>query len=132
MGDLIKMIVSDSDNNVSFSTTIAQQIESDKYLDTDEAWLHYLQDHRSLIKQNSYKMAINETNLLTCRYRIRKFLRDNNIPDSLELVFRVVNRIANDQMFSEKNLDYVYIPSASYIEELRKMYRTLKSKVDKL
>lgn len=126
------MIISNSDENTSLSVALQSQIDNDKFLDPDSAWLHYLQDHRSLIRQHSSVVTINETKLLTCRYRIRKFLRDNDISDDLELVFRVINRIPDEQMFTEKNYDRVYIPSKQYIEELRKMFRTLKSKVDKL
>lgn len=126
------MLFSDTENNASFTYDLYAQILSDSLLDNDRAWIQYLQDHRQLIVNNSSRVEINEKVMTLYRYRMKKFLSSLGYEEELVLAFKVVNRIPNDLYFSEKYLDFVFIPNYSYITELRKMYVTLRSKVNKL
>ena len=126
------MLFSESDNNSSFSLDLHAQILADSLLDNNRAWIQYLQDHRQLIIKHSTTATINETVMGTCRYRIKKLLSDMGVNEDLVLTFKIINRIPNDLKFSEKYLESVYIPSHEYIVELRKMYVTLRNKVNKL
>lgn len=126
------MLFSNTEDNVSFANDLHVQILSDTLLDNDRAWIQYLQDHRKLIIDNSTKVGINEKIMTLYRYRMRKFLSSFGYEEDLVLAFRIINRIPNDLYFSEKYLDFVYVPTHTYIVELRKMYITLRSKINKL
>lgn len=120
------MLISNSDDNISYRFRLIAQHQQEQLMDPDEMWVHYLQDHRDLIKENSTKVAVNETNMNLYRYRPRKFIAAAGVQEELELAFLVVNRIGNAINFTEKNYEYVYIPDYNYIYDLRRMYMTLK------
>lgn len=126
------MITSNSDDNISYQVQLIVQSDYEQLNDPDYEWIHFLQDHRDLIRSNSRVVEVNETNMTLYRYRPRKFLANNESKEELELAFRVVNRIGDDMSFTEKNYQYVYIPTYTYIFELRRRYVTLKYQEDEL
>ena len=126
------ILISDADTNVNFSVRINNQIEIEMLNDSDENWIQYLRDHRKLIREHSALVALDGETIHKFKYRIRKYLSSiNSNYEELALAFRVVNRLNSSCDFNEK-LETVYLPSLSYITELRKMYITLKSKISKM
>lgn len=120
------MLISSSDNNLSYQYQLLAQSDAEALNDPDYEWIHYLQDHRELMRENSTVIAINETNMTLYRYRPRKFLDNVGAKEELEVAFRVVNRIGSDMEFSEYYYDSVYVPNYEYVYDLRRMYVTLK------
>lgn len=120
------MLISNSNDNISYRYQLIAQHNQEQLMDPSEEWVHYLQDHRELIKEHSTKIAVNETNMNLYRYRPRKFLAAAGTQEELELAFVVVNRIGDNMSFTEQNYEYVYVPEYNYIFDLRRMYVTLK------
>lgn len=119
------------------SDTLTNMQERDLYNSTDSAWKQFLYDHKELIRKKSKRSGyLVEKDLIKYRYSIRRYILevfDNT--GSIELAFRIVNNLPDNVEF-EPNLlgTKVYIPSPSYIQELRNEFKTLQAmnnKIDK-
>lgn len=122
------MLISNSSDNYSYKFQLLTQADYETLNSSDAKWRHYLRDHRQLIKEHSTKVAIKESQMLTTRYRPRKFLTLNESSEHLETAFKIVNRIKDNMSFNEKNYDFVYIPDLNYITELWKMFSILEAR----
>jgi len=124
-----ELLISNSDQNVSFSAKINSKMRSEILDDSTESWIQYLRDHRRLIRKHSDLLTLNGETIHKYKYRIRKYLSGiNNTYGELELAFRVANRLNSDKDFDER-ITEVYLPSYNYIVELRKMYITVLSQM---
>lgn len=126
------ILTSDSDRNIHCTDTLSSTISSEALNDSSESWIQYLRDHRSIIRATSTYIDVSESTMIKYKYRIRKYLNSvNNSYVQLETAFRIVNRLYSDEDFTE-NLTGFYLPNLNRIMEMRKMYTTLKSKINKM
>ena len=125
------MQISSSKDNTPFSDVLRKLISRESQNLPSEDWIHFLQDHRMLIEQNSTTYTLDEETMLRYRYRIRDFLKEvAGYRSGMEQAFRVVNRLHNDQEF-DLRLTSVFIPNNNFVTELRRMYNTLLARQKK-
>lgn len=117
------MITSSTDRNTSFVDRIGKLISRASLHIADDAWVHFLQDHYTQLKENSTYVTLDEKTLLRFRYRISDYLTDKQYQLGIDQAFRVVNRLHSDLDFN-LSLTGVYLPDMRYVSELRKIYGT--------
>ena len=118
------MLVSNTDQNESFTVEIERKIKSLPHMVTDDAWIQFLQDHYQELKEHSTYIQLTEAILYRYRYRISDYLLEqHNLRLGPEQAFRVVNRLHNDMDFNLGLLG-VWVPDISYVTELRHRYST--------
>lgn len=125
------MQISTSEFNASFSTVIDKLFKRETQNLTDDDWIHFLQDHRDLIKKTSKYLELDEQTMYRYRYRIRDFLTNKGYVLGAEQAFRVVNRLDSDLDF-DLTLTGVWMPDDSFISELRRKYATNLAKQKKM
>lgn len=127
----MNLYLSDSSDNQSYSKKMQYDLKQDTLSCPEDAWVHYLQDHRELIRENSEVVVLTEQEMRRYAYRIRDFLAYKKLTPSLTTAFRVVNRLHNDMDFTLA-LHSVYLPKSRYINELYRQYNTNKNQYAKL
>lgn len=85
----------------------------------------YLQDHKAEIIRQSQLVFIDANQMAKYKYRPRFFLYDKGFPPASDWLFLWLNDMTGPMCF--KDLQSVYIPNYSYIEQLFSVYRTLAS-----
>lgn len=124
------IITSVSEYNVSFSKQINMLYDKQKMFRDEDPWVQFLQDHRELIVSKAQRVELTEETMQLYNYRIDEYVKARDI-EGYGQVFRIVNRLYNDTYFV-KNLEYVYIPNIPQINELKKVYLTNRSKIEKM
>lgn len=125
------MIISNSDNNSSFTENINYDLSGESLNDTNPDWIQFVQDHREYITARSTLVEITPNEMVYYKYRIRKYLIYRGYNPSLEMVFRTVNHLKNNNDFDE-DITKVYLPNTNVLNELRRSYKTLQSQIKKL
>lgn len=127
------MLLSTSENNVSFLQYLTRTIRNEDLHMAYGPWIQFLQDHRMLIReQHSSKIMLTEEIMNRYQYRVRSFLSEHlNYTKDLDQAFRVVNKLNSDMDFI-LDLQEVYIPDPAYISELRDSFMTALSQIKKL
>lgn len=117
-----------------FSDTLTSMQQRDIYNSADSSWKQFLYDHKELIRKKSKRSGyLVEKDLIKYRYSIRRYVKIFDNTGSIELAFRIVNNLPDNVEF-EPNLlgTKVYIPLASYIQELRNEFKTLQAMSKKI
>lgn len=127
------MLRSESDNNYSYTTDIAKRISNQNLCVSEDAWITFLQDHRYLLRENSNIIYLTEAIMNRHQYCIRSFLKEQTDEGTanLEQAFRIANKLHSEMEFTIE-LGYVYVPTVSYVTELRNAYTTLQTQLNKL
>lgn len=119
----------------TLSQTFKQMQQRDMYNTADPDWKQFLYDHKELIRAKSKRSGyVVEKDLIKYRYSIRRYICEVfDDTGSIELAFRIVNDLPDDVEFDPNLLGTkFYIPSSSYIQELRNQYKTLQAMSKKL
>lgn len=129
------MLTSTLGTNPSFSDKLTSKIQSNAEAVNipSTSWLQFLQDHKTYIRNRSSTVTLTETDLVKYQYRIRRYLTESYGGTYIELVFRVINNLADDVDFNLNLVgESVYVPPTSLVNELRSSYRTNLSMATKL
>lgn len=117
------MLVSSSLSTYSYASTLRDKVSDEKLNIADGDWIQYLQDHRELIIAHSTKYELEAEKIHQYQYRLREFL--DSVEGSskyLEQAFITVNKLTRGAYDFTKKLTYVYVPSMTYIQDLRRQY----------
>jgi hypothetical protein len=125
------MIISNSDSNGSFTENIDYDINNEPLDDVDPDWIQFVQDHREYITTRSTLVEITPNEMVYYKYRIRKYLTYKGYNPGLEMAFRTINHLRNNNDFDE-DITKVYLPNSEVLNELRRSYKTLQSQIKKL
>ena len=122
------MLLSKSDNNTSFTTTLYLNVQDETYNSGELGWKQFLQDHREYIIARSTLVEVTPNEMTYYKHRIRKYLAYKNYSSNFDQIFRLINRLPRDQMFNE-TVTSVYLPDSDTIAELRRSYQTLRAQI---
>lgn len=118
------MKLSTSENNTSYTERGRTLLSRDTLYLLSSDWIHFLQDHRSLLQESSTRVDLTEKIMNRYQYRIRDYLKEvHNLSGGLEQAFLVINRLHCDTEFTV-DLGYVLVPDPARIRELRRIYST--------
>jgi len=122
-------------SNVSSSAGMVHQLTMSLYADEfnrrDNDWIIYLQDHRAGLIKNSNVAFLNEKDMVYYRYRLRKYLQEKHHLEQFELATMIANRFKTAMDFN-LSTKYLFIPTASYVQDLRSSYKTIQIQLNKL
>lgn len=117
-----------------FINVITNSTNGKNTLHTEDDWLQFLYDHREWLANQSgtTTVEIDESTMLKYRYRIEDYLVDIlQLPSSLALPFRIINRFCSNLDFNLK-VTSVIVPTNSDVQRLRKQYQVIQTKLKKL
>jgi hypothetical protein len=92
------------------------------YENTDDNWVQFVKDHRSLILANS---TIHEPSLVyqyPHEYNLGRYLKSIAFDISAMWIVRYINNYDTDKDFAQ--ITKIYIPDISHLRELYELYRT--------
>ena len=125
------MLVSNSQDNSSFTTMINYNIQNEMYNDTSPDWLQFIQDHREYLREHSTYTEVTPNEMAYYQYRIRKYLVHKGYNTTYELVFRIINYLTRDSDFNS-SVTAVYLPNGDTVTELRRLYQTVQFQLLKM
>ena len=126
------MYVSNATTNKPFTNTIRAHLRERPFHLTESDWIQFLQDHRILLRQHSTIVSLTEALMNRYQYCINSFLQENqNTVVGMDQAFRVANKLHSEMEFTLA-LGEVYVPSVTYVRELRNKYTTLKAQKNRL
>lgn len=117
------MLVSSSLSTRSYANKLRDKISDEKLNIADGDWIQYLQDHREMIIAQSTRYELEAEKIHQYQYRLREFLDSaEGSSEYLEQAFITVNKLTRGAYDFTKKLTYVYIPSFTHIQDLRRQY----------
>lgn len=98
----------------------AKRAETDP--DLNPGWHQFIVDHADVIRARSEIRAIQPTVFVWASYDLKRWMRAERIPLSMEWIIRIVNRNLSDLDF--RNLSTIYLPEEGFIKTLFGQYRS--------
>lgn len=98
----------------------------------DDDWVTMLRDHKNHIRAHSTIKNLDSAERYKYEYRPHKLLESISGSSKSLLAFCIANNFSNINELNRKLDSPLYIPNASYIDELRFQYKTTKSLEEKL
>lgn len=126
-----KILISNDEANKSFTEQLSSTIDREYLHCSDPEWIIFLKDHEKLIKEHSEWRSLDKETLYKYRFRLREYLEDENISVDLLQSTKIVNRFYNGYDFNI-DIEGLYIPNRSYIDNLRDTYATNKTLLKQL
>lgn len=124
------MAISESELTVSLANVWKESITNLE--DPSDEWLHYLRDHKEIIREHSIYIQIPAEEMVRYRYRLEDYAFEVHgiAMKQAAIVLRVINEYASNMDF-DTAVTAIYIPDIGYLNELYRMYRTVQSQYNK-
>ena len=91
----------------------------------DSAWVQYVKDHYTEIKEKCVDTIIDPNDAAKHAYSLESVLAKNSVPRSVAWIVAWLNHMDSDLHFGP-NTDHVLLPDTNQLLELRKQYITTR------
>lgn len=105
--------------------TQALALKIDLLSNTDPAWVTFVNDHISYIRQNSRIVTIDDAARDRYRFKFEHFLRDNICSANVFWIATLINDLTQYENFVLR--EQILIPNVAYIKVLYRKYQTSRN-----
>lgn len=110
--------------------TLSDRIRSyrDKYNNHDPAWVHYVQDHRSILLASCTARIVVASEQIMYRYRLMDYLRSIHYDHTATWIVLYLNQLESERDFN--NIDSILLPDLRTLATTYAQYKTYAANLE--